>query len=186
MSDDIDFGPLAPLIGVWKGDKGTDVAPGRDGATNIPFHETLTFTEVGTVRNAGAQTLSVLRYHQTVQRNEDGETFHDEIGYWMWDPAEKTVMHSLHIPRGVCVLAGGIHSGNTEGVIKISVAAGVDDADWKIIQSPFMEQNARTTAFTHDITVDGDTLTYAETTFVDIYGKAFDHTDNNVLTRQKS
>jgi hypothetical protein len=51
------------------------------------------------------------------------------------------------------------------------------------VQSPFMRDHARTLAFRHRITVDGDRLTYTETTVVDIYGKRFDHTDTNTLTR---
>ena len=33
---DIDYGPLIELIGIWKGDKGIDVAPELDG-TEIPI-----------------------------------------------------------------------------------------------------------------------------------------------------
>lgn len=46
-----------------------------------------------------------------------------------------------------------------------------------------MRDNARTVEFRHTIKVDGDKLTYKETTVLDIYGKTFDHTDENELTR---
>ena len=36
-NNDIDYGPLAGLIGVWKGDKGLDVAPEPDGTENNPY-----------------------------------------------------------------------------------------------------------------------------------------------------
>ena len=38
MSDDhsIDYGPLAGLIGTWKGDKGADIAPEPDGTEESP------------------------------------------------------------------------------------------------------------------------------------------------------
>ena len=64
------------------------------------------------------------------------------------------------------------------------MAAAVDDPNWGIVQSPFMRDQARTVRFQHDVTIDGDTLAYAETTFLEIYGRSFDHTDANELTRR--
>lgn len=175
---DLDLGPLAGLVGTWRGDKGVDVSAEPEGQDEDPYFETMTFEIVGDVTNAGEQTLSVLRYHQVVSRKSDGEQFHDEVGYWMWDPATKTVSQSLVIPRGVAILAGGSYeSGNT-----IEVAASLDDPHWSIVQSPFMAENAKTTAFRHKILLEGDQLTYSETTVLDIYGRSFDHTDDNVLT----
>ena len=46
-----------------------------------------------------------------------------------------------------------------------------------------MRDKARTVEFRHEIQIDGDKLSYAETTVVEIYGKAVDHTDKNELTR---
>jgi len=185
MGDNIvDFGPLAGLIGVWTGDKGMDVAPEPDGTEHNPYFETLTFAPVGDVTNAEAQTLSVLHYRQIVQKQFNGDVFHDETGYWMWDPETDIVMHSLLIPRGVAVLAGGTAKVAADGTVTFDVAAGVDNAEWGIIQSPFMQEKARTTAFSHTITLGSDTLSYAETTMLDIYGKAFEHTDGNELVRQ--
>jgi hypothetical protein len=46
-----------------------------------------------------------------------------------------------------------------------------------------MEANAKTTGFTHDVTVHGDNMRYTETTFLDIYGKNYDHTDISRLQR---
>jgi hypothetical protein len=180
-----DYGPLTDLIGVWKGDKGLDVAPEPDGTETNPYFETITFTASGGVTNAESQDLSVVHYHQIVQRNSNGEVFHNETGYWMWDAATSTVMHSLTIPRAVCVLAGGTYDGqkDADGRAVIEVAAALGDKDWGIIQSPFMRDNATTTAFHHTITVGNGLLSYAETTMLDIYGKTFEHTDQNELAR---
>jgi len=46
-----------------------------------------------------------------------------------------------------------------------------------------MRGNASTQSFMHSITVEGDELHYEETTVVDIYGRIFNHTDRNKLTR---
>jgi hypothetical protein len=185
---DVDFGPLAGLVGVWKGDKGIDIAPEPDGSETSPYYETIIFSAVGDVDNAETQNLAVVHYRQIVQRKSNDEVFHDETGYWLWDAGNKLIMHILTIPRGVSVIAGGAHSGipNADGSTILEVDAALDDPDWQILQSPFMRDNAQTTKFHHIINVHGDRLSYFETTTVDIYGKVFEHTDQNVLTRQQS
>ena len=112
--NDIDYGPLRDLIGVWEGSDGVDVAPEPDGAETNPYYETITYSAVGNVTNAETQNLSAVHYHQIVRRKSDGEVFHNETGYWMWDSEAETVMHSLAIPRAVCVLAGGKYSGEKD------------------------------------------------------------------------
>lgn len=183
---EIDYGPLAALIGVWAGDKGLDVAPEPDGIENNPYYETITYTAIGDVTNAESQVLSALHYRQIVQRKSNNKIFHDETGYWMWDSKAKLIMHSLVIPRAVCVLAGGKYNGtkNSDGSIIINVTASIDDKNWQIIQSPFMQENARTTEFRHEITVGNGKLSYSETSIIAIYGKVFEHTDQNELLLQ--
>ncbi len=180
----VDYGPLSLLIGVWKGDKGIDLAPAPEGMEEVPYNDSIFFEAIGSVKNARKQTLAALRYHQVVAKNSDGEVFHNESGYWMWDPEQQVVMQSLTIPRGVCLIAGGtIQQGsNDEGVV-LEVSAEVDSPDWAIIQSPFMRENANTIEFRHKISVSVNTLSYHETTVVEIYGERFNHTDGNVLMR---
>jgi hypothetical protein len=159
-----------------------DIAPDPAGKEENPYFETLVFTPVGTATNANRQVLAALRYHQCVSRKSDGQPFHDQVGYFMWEPATGTVMQSLLIPRAVGLVAGG-RCVVRQGAIVIELEAAADNPDWTIVQSPFMRDNARTVAFRHRITVEGDTLAYDETTIVDIYGKRFEHTDTNTLTR---
>ena len=182
----IDYGPLTELIGVWKGNKGVDISPEPDGTEESPYYETITFTEGGTLSNAKSQTLSVLYYRQIVQRKSNNEVFHDQTGYWLWDAEEKIIMHSLTIPRGVCLLAGGNHTGkkNKNGNFVIEVLADIENKDWSIVQSPFMQKNARTTSFKCKVTVGDGKMTYSETIMLDIYGRIFEHTDTNELIRQ--
>lgn len=184
--EDIDYGPLTELIGVWKGDKGLDIAPEPDGTENNPYYEIITFSAIGDVTNAESQTLVALHYRQIVQRKSNDEVFHEETGYWMWDADAKIIMHSLTIPRAVSILAGGTHNGErtSDGGFILEVSAEHNDKDWQIIQSPFMRNNARTTEFRHRVTVGNGKLSYTETIIVDIYGKVFEHTDQNELLRQ--
>ena len=183
---EVDYGPLQGLIGVWKGDKGVDVAPDPNGSERNLYYESIVFSAIGNVTNAESQILSALHYRQIVKRKSNDEVFHDETGYWMWDAKEEVVMHSLQIPRGVCVLAGGKYTAikDQSESVNIEVTASITDKDWQIIQSPFMQKNARTTEFHQELIITNKLLTFAETTMVEIYGKIFVHTDQNELIRQ--
>ena len=186
MSNEVDFGPLAELIGVWSGDKGVDIVPEPDGSDENPYDETITYVAVGDVKNADSQLLAVVRYHQEVMHKVSGAKIHDETGYWMWEAATGTVMNSIIIPRGVCVLAGGQFDGavDKEGHITLAVEASIDSQQWSIVQSPFMQQQAKTTAFDRKIVVGNGKMKYSQTTQLEIYDKHFDHTDENQLTRR--
>ena len=80
-------------------------------------------------------------------------------------------------------MAGGAYDGavTEQGAVIMRVAARAGDADWGIIQSPFMAKKARTTAFSHELVVGNGRLRYAQTTMLDIYGRTFEHTDENEL-----
>jgi len=177
-ASDIDYGPLAMLIGSWAGAKGMDLAPEPDGSEASAYYETLLFEAVGDVGNAERQTLAVLRYHQIVMRQSNDEVFHNESGYWSWDADSATVVQTLTIPRGVCLVAGARIAADAS---EFEVSAAHDDADWGIVQSPFMRDNAKTLSFRHRIGVSNGVLSYDETTMVDIYGNRFEHTDANEL-----
>ncbi|HKY89649.1 MAG TPA: heme-binding beta-barrel domain-containing protein [Nevskiaceae bacterium] len=181
----VDYGPLAGLIGLWKGDKGVDRAPEPDGEARSPFYETLLFEACGDVDNAEEQVLAIVRYHQVVYRKSNDKAFHNESGYWSWDKATGVLMKSLTIPRGFALLAGGRFDARDDysGDIVLEVKSGIDDPDWTICQSPFLREKARTTAFTQRVVINGDNLSYNESTMLQIYGREYNHTDVNRLTR---
>jgi len=184
--DGVNYGPLAALVGVWEGDRGVDRAPEPDGEERNPYYETITYVPAGDVTNAERQTLSVVRYHQVVSRKSNNEVFHDQVGYWLWDPADDTIVESFTIPRGVAVVAGGklAQPQDLSGELVFEVAADASSPEFGIVQAPFMFKQARTTAFTHTITVKGDAMSYTESTLLDIYDKkGYDHKDLNTLQR---
>ena len=109
---EVDYGPLAGLIGVWQGDKGLDIAPDPSGLESNSYYESIDFSACGNVTNAESQVLAAIYYHQVVIRKTDNKVFHNQTGYWMWDSERQFVMHALTIPRGVCVLAGGPYAGS--------------------------------------------------------------------------
>ncbi len=187
--DGINYGPLAVLPGVWKGDKGVDRAPEPDGEERSPYYETIVFETAGDVTNAERQTLSAVRYHQQVRRKSNGEVFHDQVGYWLWDPADNTLIETFTIPRGVAVVAGGTLAAPVEPgqelIFEVAAVAGAPELG--IVQAPFMFAQARTTAFRHTMTVRGDEIRYRQSTILDIYTrKDYDHSDVNTLRRIES
>jgi len=182
---EIDYGPLAGLLGTWTGSRGLDVAPEPDGTEINPYYETITFEAAGDVDNAEDQKLVVIRYHQVVSRKSNDEVFHDQVGHWMWDARAGVVMQSLAIPRAVCLVAGGKAETveNESSSIILSASAKLGDPDWGIVESPFMRDNASTLEYRMKMTIEPDRLSYDQTTVLDIYGRRFDHTDKSVLTK---
>ena len=181
--DGVNYGPLAGLIGTWKGERGIDVAPEPDGTERSPFYETIVFEAAGDVENAEEQLLTILRYKQQVFRKSNDEQFHDQVGYLTWDVATGVITHSFVIPRGVGIVAGGKVTVQEGSKITIELKAADGDGDWGITQSPFMRDKARTVNFRHTIVIDGDKVNYEERMLLDIYGREFDHVDKSELTR---
>ncbi|MEM7563808.1 MAG: heme-binding beta-barrel domain-containing protein [Pseudomonadota bacterium] len=182
----IDYGPLAGLLGCWQGNQGEDKSPEDDGTETNQYTETIHFIEAGDVDNAETQELAALHYYLDVHRIRDGKAIHHQTGYWIWEAATAMVMHSFTIPRGVSVIAGGQYQQqvNDQDEVVIRVEASANSPDWKIIESPFMQQNARTKKFDQTLIIGPESLSYQQTTLVDIYHyKDFVHSDKNQLTR---
>ena len=142
---EVDYGPLKELIGLWSDDKGLDIAPEPDGTEENPYYEAISFPAEGDLENAQSQKLAVVHYRRIVKRKSNNEVFHDETGYWMWDAKERTIIHSLSIPRAVTLLAGAKYekSSDEDGNSIIEEQASLDDKDWNIVQSPFMKKMPR-------------------------------------------
>lgn len=173
-------------MGRWKGDKGEDKPPEREGDEINHYTETIEFSAAGDVDNAETQELAAIHYQLKVHRIRDGKAIHHQTGYWIWDAAASLVMHSFTIPRAVSVIAGGVYSAKlaSDGSIIIEVAAALDNPDWQIIQSPFMQKNAITRDFRQQLKIGLNEFSYRQTTLVDIYQyKSFEHSDENCLQR---
>lgn len=181
LAQELDLGPLAPLIGKWKTlEPGVDVAPGRTGSivgkgapSAEPFYETRTFEVAADAVNASDQYLVAIYYKQEVFRKRDDAKFHDQRGYLIYDKKNQMVYNSYCVPRAVCVVAEG-KAGNkmTLSTPKRSIA-----------ESSYMNKNATTKSFSMTIDISPDTLTYSQTTNLNIYGKDFPHTDSATLKK---
>jgi len=181
--DETNYGPLKDLIGAWYGNKGEDIAPEPKGTEHNSYYENITFTGIGETENAEQQLLSVVFYTLEVRRNSTNKVIHHETGYWLWEQGTNTVVHSLTIPRGMCVLASGkFEQSQSESVM--NVGATLTNENWQIIQSPFMAKNAKMKSYQQQVKVTKNKLSYSQTMLLDIYGKEFEHTDKNELNRK--
>lgn len=181
--DGVDYGPLAQLIGKWVGNKGLDTAPDANANPDkTTFTDEMVFTATGSVENAEEQNLVSIKYHHVVRKLENGHIFHDQIGHWIYEKNTDTIMHSLSIPRAVCLLAGGKYQENSgESIFNVEAKAG--SQTYGIVQSPFMLEKAKTKAFKMNLSVKGNELNYNEVTSLHIYEKEFEHTDSSTLFR---
>ena len=134
--------------------------------------------------NDEEQNLVSVRYHHIVRKKENGHIFHDQIGHWIYEKSTNLIMHSLSIPRGVCLLAGGRYQ-EENGDSIFDVEASAESQTFGIVQSPFMLEKAKTKAFKIHMSVAGDQLSYREVTSLHIYGKDFEHVDESTLYRVK-
>ena len=158
------------------------MAPEPEGEDKLAYYDEITFMPSGPAENAEEQNLVTVRYHQLVRKRKNGKIFHDQTGHWIYEPATGMIVHSLSIPRAVCVLAGGkLEQQGDESIFQVEATAGSDT--FGVVQSPFMLEKAKTTAFRMTLRVSGDELSYEETTSLEIYGRKFEHTDGSRLIR---
>ena len=88
------LGPLAPLAGVWQGERGLDVKPKAEGPKKQAFVERIELQPIDPQTN-GPQLFYGLRYHTHVVKPGQVKTYHDQVGYWLWEPASGTLIQTL-------------------------------------------------------------------------------------------
>ena len=176
------LGPLARLAGVWEGRKGIDLNPKAEGPERRTYIERIEMQPIDPQAN-GPQLLYGLRYHIHINTAEEDITFHDQVGYWSWEPATGLVMQSLTIPRGQSVLAGGAAKPDGNGLI---VSARRGDTEYGIVSTAFLEYAFRTDSYALDITFNADgSWSYISDTMLTVRGQAepFRHRDRNTLVK---
>ncbi len=175
------LGPLAALAGVWEG-QGRDTHPVADGGLEEPYRERMAFEPIDLQTN-GPQLLYGLRYHTHINKLDEVLTFHDQVGYWLWEPATRTLLQTLAIPRGQVAMATGTAEPDAR---RFTVKATVGSPTAGIVSAPFLHENFKTLSYTLTITLEGaDTLHYEEDTVLQITDRPepFHHTDRNTLKR---
>lgn len=176
------LGPLRGLAGVWEGTKGLDVNPFEPADRRQAYVERIEAQPTDPQSN-GPQLFYGLRYHVHVVKPGEAETYHDQVGYWLWEPASGLVTHTLTIPRGQVVLAQG-HAAADASRFEVTATRGSTENG--ICSTAFLEQAFRTESFRMQVTVNpDDSWSYFEDTVLVVRGRPepFHHTDQNTLRR---
>jgi hypothetical protein len=176
------LGPLTGMAGIWQGARGLDLKPKADGPKKQTFVERIELQPIDPQTN-GPQLFYGLRYHTHVVKPDQVKTYHDQVGYWLWEPATGTVIHTLTIPRAQVVMAAGKASADST---EFELIATRGAESYGICSTPFLEYAFKTVEFRIKVTINPDgTWSYEEDTVLMIRGQAepFHHTDCNTLTR---
>ena len=173
------LGPLGPLAGVWEG-RGVDRHPVAGGSEDEPYLERMEFEPIDPQSN-GPQLLYGLRYHLFITKIGEVETFHDQVGYWLWEAATGTLVQTLAIPRAQVAMASGTALPDARS---FTVRAKLGSPTFGICSAPFLHENFRTLEYVVTLTLNDDgTLTYQQDTVLQIPDRSepFHHTDDNTL-----
>jgi hypothetical protein len=176
------LGPLTPMAGIWSGTRGLDINPKADGPERQAFIDHIELHPIDPQTN-GPQLFYGLRYHQHIVKPGEIETYHDQIGYWLWEPATETIIQTLAIPRGQIAMAVGKAP---PGATEFELIAKRGAETYGICSNPFLEYAFRTTEYRIKVTINKDgTWCYDEDTILMVRGRSepFHHTDRGILNK---
>lgn len=176
------LGPLAGMAGIWEGTKGLDVKPKAEGPKKQAFVERIELQPLDPVTN-GPQLLYGLRYHTYITKPGLTKLYHDQVGYWLWEPATGAVIQTLAIPRGQTAMAVGKATADAK---RFELVATRGTEVYGICSNPFLEYAFKTVEYRIQVTINDDgTWSYDEDTVLMIRGQTepFHHTDRNTLTK---
>ena len=176
------LGPLRGMAGIWQGQRGLDVKPKVDGPKKQSFTERIELQPIDPQTN-GPQLLYGLRYHTHITKPGLTKTYHDQVGYWLWEPATGMIIHTLAIPRGQIAMAVGQAAPDAKSFTLTSQRGSTVNG---ICSNPFLEHAFCTDSFTITVTIGDDgTWSYDEDTVLIIRGRdePFHHRDVNFLRR---
>jgi hypothetical protein len=165
------LGPLTGMAGIWKSASGEDVHPTAGGPEPQAFIERYELQPIDPQTN-GPQLLYGLRYH-----------IHDQVGYWLWEPATGTIFYTLSIPRAQIAMAVG-HAASGAKTFSLEAVRGSETNG--IVSNPFLEHAFKTLRVTIDVTIHpGGTWSYEQDTVMVIPSapNPFHHTDRNTLRK---
>jgi hypothetical protein len=176
------LGPLRPMAGVWEGTSGADQHPVVEGVEGNAYTEHYELHPIDFQTN-GPQLFYGLRYHTHIVKPGEVATFHDQVGYWLWEPATGSVTFTLGIPRGQALLAVGPADPDAT---EFELTAELGSETNGIVSNPFLLEAFRTLRYRIRVTMNEDgTWSYEEEGTLQIPGRTepFPHIDRNTLTR---
>lgn len=159
------LGPLRRLAGQWRAADGMDVSPKADGPERRRYIEHASFEPIDPQANGP----------------EDDIAFHDQVGYWLWEPATGLVIQTLSIPRGQVAIAAG-HAAEGDNHLLLKAERG--STEYGICSTAFLEHAFRTDRYQIEVMFHDDgTLSYEQHTTLVVHGQPFDHHDRNRLAK---
>lgn len=176
------LGPLRRLAGIWEGRRGVDLNPKADGPEQRDYYERIEMQPIDPQAN-GPQLFYGLRYHVHINTREEDTTFHDQVGYWLWEPATGLILQTLAIPRGQIAIAAGHAEPDAK---RLSLRAERGQTEYGICSTTFLELAFRTDAYSIEVDFheDGSWSYVADTTLI-VRGRdaPFQHLDRNTLVK---
>ena len=176
------LGPLRRLAGIWEGRSGIDLNPKADGPERRVYRERAEFHPIDPQAN-GPQLFFGLRYHIHINTEEEDITFHDQVGYWLWEPATGLVLQTLAIPRGQIAIASGQATPDADRLV---VTAERGQTEYGICSTAFLEYAFRTDRYSLEVLFNADgSWSYVSDTTLVVRGRAepFLHRDRNTLVK---
>jgi hypothetical protein len=176
------LGPLRRLAGVWEGRRGVDVNPKADGPETRDYIERIEMQPIDPQAN-GPQLFYGLRYHVHINAPDEDNTFHDQVGYWLYEPATGLILQTLAIPRGQIALAAG-HAAPDAKTLTVRAERGT--SEYGICSTTFLELAFRTDSYQLDVEFHDDgSWSYVSDTMLAVKGQEepFLHRDHNHLRK---
>ena len=170
------------MAGIWEGTRSLDTNPKPAGPLQQEFVEHIELQPIDPQAN-GPQLFYGLRYHTHIVKPGEIETYHDQVGYWLWEPATGNLIQTLAIPRGQTAMAFG-RAATDATTFELVATRGTETNG--ICSVPFLEYAFQTVEYRIKVTINADgTWAYDEDTILKVRGQTepFHHTDRNVLTK---
>ncbi|MBV1690285.1 FABP family protein [Novosphingobium sp. G106] len=176
------LGPLTRLAGIWasQGPRGADVNPKAEGPEHRIYSERFEAHAIDAQSN-GPQLFYGLRYHTHINAPEEDATFHDQTGYWLYEPDTGLILQTVSIPRGQVALAKGFAAPDARSFKLTSVRGSTENG---ICSTSFLEQAFRTDSYSIEVTFNADgSWSYVTETMMAVRGQEgiFNHKDQNTL-----
>lgn len=121
--------------------------------------------------------------HTHIAKPGEVETYHDQVGYWLWEPATGNLIQTLAIPRGQIVMAFGRAMKDATSFELVATREATTNG---ICSNPFLEYAFQTVEYRIKVQINTDgTWAYDEDTTLVVCGRSepFQHTDHAVLTK---
>jgi hypothetical protein len=176
------LGPLRRLAGIWESRVGVDINPKPPGPERKDYSERIELQPIDAQAN-GPQLFYGLRYHTRILASDEDATFHDQTGYWLWEPATGLILQTLSIPRGQVAIAAG-HASPEASELVLTAKRG--DPGYGICSNAFLEYAFRTDSYRIEVVFNPDgSWSYVLDTMLIVRGRAepFLHRDRNTLIK---